>query len=264
MRPALLPQVVFVVSSILLCTKGFVYQKVTNIDRCTAVKRDENVIPGDDRSRMRSKLFKSSALIPFGIVSSPRIAKAFSTESLSDPVYKKGLLNPPSDDFWYPPYLIGKWNTTLTFEDATFTEKIPVDILSKNNNLPGFTKYSIVFAPDMGLNVNLIRRYAQIDSHPREDHPFNMRETFRAFLPDVKIDSAAYSFQKAPDWFHSPANHWKIIYEDSSGRGIFDLESQKREINVLPGAVETIEFFRQVNYEFMIIMILNDDIITIF
>lgn len=238
----------FLASPILLCTKGFVNQKVKRLNRFTAVKRDENLIPGDDRSRMRSKFFKSSVLLPLGIVSSPHIAKAFNTESLSDPVYKKGLLNPPSDDFWYPPYLIGKWNTTLTFEDATFTEKIPLDILSKDNNLPGFTKYSIVFAPDMGLNVNLLRRYAQIDSHPREDHPFNMREIFRAFLPDdVKIESAAYSFQKAPDWFHSPANHWKIIYEDSTGRGIFDLETQKREINVLPGAVETIEFFRQVS-----------------
>ena len=165
---------------------------------------------------------------------------------IDDILYDKAILNAPSDDFWYPPYLIGKWNTTLTFSDATFTEKFSLDELSRNDNLPGFSPYSVVFCPDMGKNVNLIRRFVQIDSHPREDHPFNIREIFRAFLnEEVIVESAAYSFQKAPDWFHSPANRWKIAYRDGLGRGDIQLVTQKRDIQVTAGSVETTEFFHQ-------------------
>ena len=165
---------------------------------------------------------------------------------IDDKLYHKALINVQSDDFWYPPYLIGKWNTSLTFDKAIFTEKYTIDELSKNENLPGFSKYSVIFAPDMGKDVNLVRRFAQIDSHPREDHPYNLREIFRAYLGDeATIDSCKYNFQKAPDWFHSPANKWKVTYHDSTGRGVMNLLTQKRNIQVLAGTVETSEFIKQ-------------------
>ena len=170
---------------------------------------------------------------------------------IDDPLYNKALLNAPSDDFWYPPYLIGKWNTTMTFSNAVFTEKFSLDELSQNENLPGFSPYSIVFCPDMGKNVNLIRRFAQIDSHPREDHPYNIREIFRAFLgEEAVIETAAYSFQKAPNWIYSPANRWKITYRDSKGKGEIQLLTQKRDIQVTAGSVETTEFIRQEHRRF--------------
>ena len=67
------------------------------------------------------------------------------------------------------------------------------------------------------LNIHI---YLQLDSHPREDHPANVRSLVQtATEGSTTVDSAPYAFQKAPDWFHSPASHWKIQYHDDSGQG---------------------------------------------
>jgi len=161
--------------------------------------------------------------------------------------YENTMVNTPSDDFWYPPYMIGYWNTSMIFNGAKFTDKIPLDTLSLNNNVPGFTKYSIIFIPFMGKDIhNLTLRYVQIDSHPREDHPFNIRSLITSFLPDTVVDSAPYSFEKAPNWVYSPSNTWNIAYHDPEGAGSIDLLTRKRANRIYAGAVETIEFFRQV------------------
>ena len=197
-------------------------------------------------SRVRKKLFYVLGAGSVGLgTTGPFITNALD-RPMDDKLYHKALINVQSDDFWYPPYLIGKWNTTLKFDKAIFTGKYSLDELSKNENLPGFSKYSVLFAPDMGKDVNMVRRFAQVDSHPREDHPYNLREIFKAFLGEEStIDSAKYYFQKAPDWFHSPANKWKVAYHDSTGRGEMNLLTQKRDIQVLAGSVETSEFIKQ-------------------
>lgn len=183
------------------------------------------------------------------VLVSPQVASAL-TEDITSKKYKRALLNLPNpliDDFWYPPFLIGRWNTTMKFRGANFTNLIPIETLAQNDNLPGFSKYSIIFAPDMGKEIsNMTLRWAQIDSHPREDHPFNIRSLITAFLPDTKVDSAPYSFQKAPDWFHSPANKWKIKYHDETGEGEVELFTVKRELEVFAGTAESSEFIRQV------------------
>lgn len=183
-------------------------------------------------------------------LASPQIANAL-TEKIESPKYKRGLLNPPNpliDDFWYPPFLIGRWNTSMTFRGANFTDLIPIETLAKKDNLPGFSKYSVIFAPDMGKEIsNTTLRWAQIDSHPREDHPFNVRNLITAFIPDAVVDSAPYSFQKAPDWFHSPANQWVIHYHDATGEGKVELFTVKRELEVFAGTAESSEFIRQVS-----------------
>lgn len=168
---------------------------------------------------------------------------------INSDVYKKAPISIQSDDFWYPPYMIGRWNTSMKFTGARFTDEIPLDILAQNNNLPGFTKYSVMFVPDIGKDIrDLELRYIQLDSHPREDHPYNIRHIFQSFLPnDAVVDSAPYSFQKAPDWFHSPANNWRITYHDNKGNGTIQITTQKRNITVTAGTVETIEFFKQVH-----------------
>lgn len=198
--------------------------------------------------RMQKKLLSTLGVGTAGLGTigyRPPIADALD-RPIDDKLYHKAIINVQSDDFWYPPYLIGKWNTTLTFDKAIFTEKYSLEELSRDENLPGFTKYSVLFAPDMGKDVNMVRRFAQIDSHPREDHPYNLREIFRAYLGEgATIDSAKYYFQKAPDWFHSPANKWKVTYHDSTGRGEMNLLTQKRNIEVLAGSVETSEFIKQ-------------------
>jgi hypothetical protein len=145
--------------------------------------------------------------------------------------------------------MIGRWNTTLTFDKATFSNKIPFQSLSNKDEVPGFSKLSVIFAPAMGRDVrNVTMRYVQLDSHTREDHPFNIRELINAFYPDIEVLSAPYSFQKAPDWFHSEANKWRITYKvrNSTSGGIVDLFTKKRSINVFAGNVETTEFFSQV------------------
>lgn len=137
----------------------------------------------------------------------------------------------------------------MQFAGAKFTNAIPFESLSKDGTTPGFSKYSVIFAPNMGKDIsNLILRYVQIDSHPREDHPFNIRSLVSAFLPNTTVASAPYSFQKAPDWFHSPANKWHIVYddEDTKQEVSIDLFTRKRDVKVFAGSVETIEFFRQV------------------
>jgi len=162
----------------------------------------------------------------------------------------KAMINMNSDDFWYPPYMIGRWNTSLKFVGARFIDDIPLDTLAKNENLPGFTKYSVIFTPDIGKDIeNVVLRFVQLDSHPREDHPHNIRNLIQAFLPeDAVVDSAPYSFQKAPTWLSSPANQWTIKYHDTKGNGTVELTTQKRNITVSAGAVQTIEFIKQVHY----------------
>jgi hypothetical protein len=47
----------------------------------------------------------------------------------------------------------------------------------------------------MGKDVTFVRRFAQIDSHPREDHAFNIRQIVSAFLPDVIYRSISNQLQ---------------------------------------------------------------------
>ena len=97
----------------------------------------------------------STALLLFSMINSPVAAEAL-TFPLDNPVYHKAFYDIPSDDFWYPPYMIGRWDTTLKFRGATFTDKIPLDTLSKDDNLPGFSKYSVIFAPEIGKDIESV------------------------------------------------------------------------------------------------------------
>ena len=184
-------------------------------------------------------------LIPFA-ASFPELVCASSDRSIEDRLYRRGLKNLPSDDFWYPPFLIGRWNVSLTFAGAVFTDKISLEELSEKDNLPGFSPYSVIFAPAMGKDVNYISRFVQLDSHIREDHSHNLRQLVHAFMPQTVVDKAPYSYQKAPDWFHSPSNNWDISYHDPTGEGEVHILTQKRDIQIRAGEVETTEYFRQV------------------
>ena len=189
----------------------------------------------------------SGALGALSILLSSQAVNALASSPVENSEYKKALWNIQSDDFWYPPFLIGRWSASLKFTGAQFTKKVPLETLAQNENLPGFSKYSVIFAPDLGQDIkNVTLRWAQIDSHPREDHPHNIRQLVKAFVPDARVDSAPYVFQKAPDWFHSPANQWTIKYHDSTGEGVVVLNTLKRDIEVFADTVETIEYFRQV------------------
>lgn len=48
----------------------------------------------------------------------------YSSYSISNEIYKNVYVNLPSDDFWYPPFMIGKWDTTFKFLGATFSDKV--------------------------------------------------------------------------------------------------------------------------------------------
>ena len=160
--------------------------------------------------------------------------------------YKNVIVNSPSDDFWYPPFMIGTWKTSLTFRGVQFSNNIDPSKLIGENAIPGIEKYSIAFLPDIGTNLNNVRmQYVQLDSHPRENHPFNMRQLMQSSSKDTVVESAPYYFQKAPDWFHSMSNNWNIKYHDSSGQGTIHLETRKRFIETFAGSVETFELFHQ-------------------
>jgi hypothetical protein len=102
----------------------------------------------------------------------------------------------------------------------------------------------------MGRDVeNLVMRYVQMDSHPREDHPTNIKNMVKAFIPNATVTEAPYFFQKAPDWFHAPANRWTIKMKDEYKTPVeVELLTRKRQIDVFAGAFETNEFFSQVSY----------------
>lgn len=181
-----------------------------------------------------------------GILLSMNPANAL-TFPLNSEFYHLSPISIQSDDFWYPPFMIGKWKTDFSFKGATFNSVLPLEDLATKGDLPGFSKYSVLFIPDMGMDVkNVILRYVQLDSHPREDHPHNIRNLVSAMIPDAVVDAAPYSFQKAPDWFHSPANKWTIKYHDDKGRGEVNLLTRKRNIEVFAGAWESIEYIEQV------------------
>mmetsp|Transcript_16066 Transcript_16066/g.16196 ORF Transcript_16066/g.16196 Transcript_16066/m.16196 type:complete len:360 (+) Transcript_16066:38-1117(+) len=199
--------------------------------------------PANDRDTEREKIFSFfRKVMSISSLPSINVAQALDTDNK---VYQNPMVNIQSDDFWYPPYMLGVWNTTLSFRGATFTKKIPYEVLTSSDALPGFAPYSIIFTPDTGKDANMLRRYVELDSHPREDHPFNIRQLITSFLPNTVVDSAAYSFQKAPDWFHSPSNHWQIKYHDDVGEGLIDLLTRRRNTSYFSGSIQTIEFFRQ-------------------
>ena len=192
-------------------------KKANSVMHLSSPSTDRPQNPQNPKESETLKLRKLLS-IAFTALSSPRLANALD-RPMDDPLYRKAIYNIPSDDFWYPPYFIGKWNTTLTFDNAVFTEKFGLDVLSKDDNLPGtngkklkiindtnkilknlllnpgFSKYSVIFAPDMGKDVTFVRRFAQIDSHPREDHAFNIRQIVSAFLPDVIYRSISNQLQ---------------------------------------------------------------------
>ena len=155
--------------------------------------------------------------------------------------------------------MIGEWSADFIFDEAVFadetTTKVPLETLVRQGNIPGLEKYSVIFVPNIGENIKDVSlRFVQVDSHPREDHPHNIRNMVESFSGgEAIVEKAPYSFQKAPDWFHSPANKWRIsLHEQKAplsknhGREIIaDLVTQKREISTLAGSVETLECIRQ-------------------
>lgn len=155
-------------------------------------------------------------------------------------------VNIQSDDFWYPPFLLGRWDTTLRFVKAEFSPEVTLDAATSSKSIPGLSKYSIFPFPQVGKDIeHFTTRFVQVDSHPREDRPFNIRQRFRELFPTTTIDRAGYSWQKAPDWFHSPSNHWMIEYHDESGQGSVKLLTRKRELYVFAGTAESTEYIQQ-------------------
>jgi hypothetical protein len=216
-----------------------------------------------------------------------------SSSRLSNPAWHKAEINLPSDDFWYPPFMIGDWFADFSFDEAVFADEIktevPLETFLRQGNVPGLEKYSVLFIPKMGEDAKGVPlRFVQIDSHPREDHPHNIRHMVESFSGGESIvDTAPYGFQKAPDWFHSPANKWKIVLHERMAsspynqKGVItvDLLTQKRDIATFAGSVETFEGFRQtlhlpdkaaplttdyaLNWQFSIPAALRDEFITV-
>jgi hypothetical protein len=177
----------------------------------------------------------------------PQISNSL-TYPIESNYYSKGLISiQPSDDFWYPPYLIGKWKTSLLFNKGEFTDRIPIETLGINNNLPGFSKYSIAILPNIGKDITTILRFIQLDSHPRQDYSYNTRSLMISSDNDIVIDSAPYSYQLSSNWFSVPSNDRTITYHDSNGKGIISLHTEKRDVQVNAGTIETIEFIKQIH-----------------
>jgi hypothetical protein len=152
------------------------------------------------------------------------------------------------DDFWYPPVVLGRWKTDLTFDKAEFISNIQPD-QGANSKLLGLDKYSIFMFPKIGKDIiDIERKFVSLDSHPREEHSFNLRQFMKNLSPETIIDDASYSYQKAPIWFYSPANKWSISFHTNTANGKVLLNTRKRDINVFAGTVETTEYIDQVKF----------------
>lgn len=228
-----------------------------------------------------------SDILPEKTESSSTIAST-SSASLSNPAWHKAEFNVPSDDFWYPPFMIGNWNADFTFEEAVFSDKVPLDDTSRTNSggeIPGLSKYSILPLSKAGEDATGVKlRFVQLDSHPREDHSYNLRQLAEGFAqsskPGIKVDSAPYNYQKAPDWFHSPANRRDVVFHEDGSQDKMKAElfTQKRDISTFAGSVETVEFIRQkltmpgqapktsdyaIDWQFSVPASLRDEFITV-
>lgn len=189
---------------------------------------------------------ENSGAISTSKVSSSRPKSLLETSMMT---YSKQIapVNIPSDDFWYPPFLLGRWDTVAKFRQAEFAPGLPVQQLIDKHLLPGLSPYSIFPFPGIGKDVqHPIIRFVSLDGHPRQDYPFNLRQWYQKQSPETVIDDAKYSFQKAPTWFSAPANHWNIKYHDEKERGSVEIVTKKREIQVYAGVAETTQYISQV------------------
>jgi len=167
---------------------------------------------------------------------------------LDDDALQMAEVSVQSDDFWYPPFLLGVWNISLIFDSAKFVKGIPVQQLATSEALPGFRKYSVFFIPELGKDIeSVLWRYVQLDGHPREDHSFNLRNLVSKLSPATIIDRAPYAYQKPRTWLLSESNRWQIDYHDENGKGEVELQTRRRSIRVFAGTVETAEFVRQIH-----------------
>ena len=99
-----------------------------------------NSINDKHRKDVNENIFKTISLLSTtklsSLLLSPNKANALD-DDINSIRYKKAPINLPSDDFWYPPYLIGSWSMSMKFVGANFTDKIPIDVLADNDNVPG-------------------------------------------------------------------------------------------------------------------------------
>jgi len=232
--------------------KSFTLSKLSMLSNHNIDDNNNNIKPLSDQERLSNNLNNHNYNKVIGLTLSTlyslipnKVDASISSRTRDSLELQRGLVNIGSDDFWYPPYMIGEWNAKMKFIGANFSSNIPLQDLSLNNRVPGFNRYSVIFAPDMGEDINCILRYVELDSHTREDHPHNIRNLIKCFLPDTKVIDAKYSFQKQSNWISSPANKWLINYEDENGYGKINLFTRKRLIDISAGVVETTEFFQQ-------------------
>lgn len=224
--------------------------------------KNESILNQGTGQKMFGKLktaFLASIIFLYPVSNCVASNNAVSSISTLDlPKYQKSLLNIPSNDFWYPPYLLGLWKSDFKFINAEFSDKVPVEKLAQDNIVPGFKKYSVFMYPEMGKDITTTLKFVQLDSHPSEDHSYNLRKLMSAFTAcadrdsdgavsidsteETVIDSAPYSYQNADGIFPHP---WKIRYHDKFGDGEVEVKTTKRDINVYSGIVETNEFVRQ-------------------
>ena len=72
-----------------------------------------------------------------------RKARADDGLSIDDKALEKNLFNIPPRLIEYPASFVGVWQTTMKFEGAKFTDKIPFSDISRDPNVAGFRKYSV-------------------------------------------------------------------------------------------------------------------------
>ena len=97
----------------------------------------------------------------------------------------------------FPDWLVGDWDASVTFNGFAFPSRtVDKAVVAADTTLPGFTKLSIAFIPDVGSDVRHALRFVTDRSGGVvEDRAFNLTSVINASLrgdivEDVEFDAA--------------------------------------------------------------------------
>jgi hypothetical protein len=126
------------------------------------------------------------------------------------------LFNLPPKELSYPAYFDGTWDTSIRYEDASFSPEVPINTLSRDVNVAGFRKYSVAYLPDVGSDFECQLKFTKQPSGlVAQDLKHNIRSilanSVSATADDIEYDPA------------QNANRYTVRYKDAKGSGKMEL-----------------------------------------
>mmetsp|Transcript_22299 Transcript_22299/g.37557 ORF Transcript_22299/g.37557 Transcript_22299/m.37557 type:complete len:333 (-) Transcript_22299:38-1036(-) len=142
---------------------------------------------------------------------------------LDNSAFDKSIFNVPPSVTEYPVEMEGTWRTTFTFKGAEFTDSIPFQELSSDVNIPGFRKYSVIYAPDIGSDCVADLKFERRQNYSPivENREYNIASLVSAFTAKdaATVDSVDID---------QSGNRCSLTYHDVKGSGKVELFTNSR------------------------------------